>query len=220
MDILEQILNPILGPTKGYEMDVETRDVEPGDMLLVPALIERPGVQRLGPCRGHLREQDRLTVTLLAMDGQRVRLKGWADDWVRIERAGRAPRQQGPRGSPTVPRPAILNSPTQRKEPLMEHEDYNGWRNRETWALVLHINNDQGLQAWATSPKLVAEHGTTAFNRVGEQIVDGFQEMVEEAVEEGSEQARWAVMVLRDVGSFWRIDWAEVGESFIEAIDA
>ena len=94
MDILEQILNPILGPAKGYEMDVEARDVEPGDMLLVPVLIERPeAFSGWGRVVATLREQDRLTVTLLAMDGQRVRLKGWADDLVRIERAGRAPRQ-------------------------------------------------------------------------------------------------------------------------------
>jgi hypothetical protein len=104
----------------------------------------------------------------------------------------------------------------------MEHEDYNGWRNRETWACVLHINNDQGLQEWALelTEQLVAEHGTTAFNRIGERIVDGFEEILAEAVEEGSEQARWAFTVLGDVGSFWRIDWAEVGESFLEAIDA
>lgn len=94
MDILEQILNPILGPAKGYEMDVEARDVEPGDMLLVPVLIERPeAFSGWGRVVATLREQDRLTVTLLSMDGQRVRLKGWADDLVRIERAGRSPRQ-------------------------------------------------------------------------------------------------------------------------------
>ena len=102
----------------------------------------------------------------------------------------------------------------------MEHEDYNGWRNRETWACVLHINNDEGLQAWAhdLTAELVAEHGTTAFNRVGERIVDGFEEIIHEMLDE--ENFEFAIMILRDVGSFWRIDWAEVGESFIEAIDA
>ena len=94
MDILEQILNPIPGPAKGHEMDVEARDVEPGDMLLVPVLIERPeAFSGWGRVVATLREQDRLTVTLLSMDGQRVRLKGWADDMVRIERNGpRRPR--------------------------------------------------------------------------------------------------------------------------------
>ena len=92
MDILEQILNPIPGPVKGCEMDVEARDIEPGDMLLVPVLIERPeAFSGWGRVVATLREQDRLTVTLLSMEGQRVRLKGWADDLVRIERNG--PRQ-------------------------------------------------------------------------------------------------------------------------------
>ena len=94
MDILEQILNPILGPAKGYAMDVEARDIEPHDMLLVPVLIERPeAFSGWGRVVDTLREQDRLTVTLISMDGQRVCLKGWATDWVRIERAGRSPRQ-------------------------------------------------------------------------------------------------------------------------------
>lgn len=102
----------------------------------------------------------------------------------------------------------------------MEHEDYNGWRNRETWACVLHINNDQSIQEWALglTEQLIGYHSAARTTLIGERIVDTFQEMVEEAVEEGSEQARWAVMVLRDVGSFWRIDPVEVGESFVEAV--
>jgi hypothetical protein len=89
MDILEQILNPIPGPAKGCEMDVEARDIEPGDMLLVPVLIERPeAFSGWGRVVATLREQDRVAVTLLSLEGQRVRLKGWADDMVRIERNG------------------------------------------------------------------------------------------------------------------------------------
>jgi hypothetical protein len=29
-------------------------------------------------------------------------------------------------------------------------EEYNGWTNRETWGLALHIDNDQGLQEQAS----------------------------------------------------------------------
>ena len=103
---------------------------------------------------------------------------------------------------------------------VIEAEEYNGWPNRETWALVLHINNDEGLQDWAhdLTAELVAEYGTTAFNRVGERIVDGFQDLLGEMM--GEEMFEFAIMVMSDVGSFWRIDWAAVGESFIEAIDA
>jgi hypothetical protein len=103
----------------------------------------------------------------------------------------------------------------------MTDETYNGWPNRETWALVLHINNDPSLHEWALelTELLVTAHGPTAFNRIGERIVDGFEDILAEAVEVGgSEQARWAFTVLGDVGSFWRIDWAAVGESFVEAV--
>ena len=106
---------------------------------------------------------------------------------------------------------------------VIEAEEYNGWPNRETWALVLHINNVRGLQDWAhdLTAELVAEYGTTAFNRVGERIVDGLEEIVHDGLLNGSPvEAEHGLMILRDVGSFWRIDWAEVGESMIEAIDA
>ena len=102
MDILEQILNPIPGPAKGCEMD-GPRDTEPGDMILVPVLIERPeAFSGWGRVVATLREQDRLTVTLISLEGQRVRLKGWADDMVRIERNGPAVPSKGA-GAPHRP---------------------------------------------------------------------------------------------------------------------
>lgn len=102
----------------------------------------------------------------------------------------------------------------------MTDETYNGWTNRETWALVLHINNDQGLQEWALelTEQLVDYHGPVAA-LIGERIVDGFEELVHEMLLNGSPvAAENALMILRDVGSFWRMDPIEIGESFIEAV--
>jgi len=99
----------------------------------------------------------------------------------------------------------------------MEHEDYNGWRNRETWACALHINNDESLQEWALqlTRELVDSHGPTA-PLIGERIVNGFEEIIGEMLSE--EMFEFAIMVMSDVGSFWRIDPIEVGESFLEAV--
>jgi len=99
----------------------------------------------------------------------------------------------------------------------MEHEDYNGWRNRETWACALHINNDESLQEWALqlTRELVDSHGPKA-PLIGERIVDGFEDIVGEML--GEETFEFAIMVMSDVGSFWRIDPVEIGESFIEAV--
>ena len=101
----------------------------------------------------------------------------------------------------------------------MEHEDYNGWRNRETWACALHINNDESLQEWALelTKQLVAYHGPKA-PLIGERIVGGFEETIGEML--GEETFEFAIMVMSDVGSFWRIDPVEIGEAFIEAIGA
>lgn len=102
----------------------------------------------------------------------------------------------------------------------MEHEDYNGWRNRETWACVLHINNEQSLADWAhgLTRELIGYHGPAAA-LIGERIVDGFEELVHEGLLNGSPtEAEHGLMILRDVGSFWRIDPIEVGESFLEAV--
>ena len=103
----------------------------------------------------------------------------------------------------------------------MTDDTFNGWSSRETWAFVLHIDNDQGLQEWARelTEELVECHGTTAFNLVGERIVAGVEYLVHEMLLEGSPlAAESALMILRDVGSFWRIDLSEVGEAMIEAV--
>ena len=82
----------------------------------------------------------------------------------------------------------------------------------------LHINNDEGLQAWALNltEELVEEYGPTSFNRIGDRIVDGFEDIVGEMLSE--ETFEFAIMVMSDVGSFWRIDPVEIGEAFIDAV--
>ena len=89
-------------------------------------------------------------------------------------------------------------------------DEYNGWANRETWALVLHLSNDEGLYNWASE---IARQESGTF-RAGERIVweveYGLPDMFD------GEWPEWYRMLLSDVGSFWRIDVAEVGEAFLE----
>lgn len=113
-------------------------------------------------------------------------------------------------------------------------KSYNGWANRETWAVALHINNDQGWQESVHEavrnavegllqdpPPWVVDHTGTA-SRQAQNVAAG--EAVRENVEgwidyletrdtpEASGDMRG---ILGDIGSLWRVDWTELGEAFL-----
>jgi hypothetical protein len=89
-------------------------------------------------------------------------------------------------------------------------EEYNGWTNRETWATVLHLNNEQGLyetvRDWAVSNW--EEDESEAVTVLSESIEDFVTELVE---------SDWdGVKFMRsDIGSLYRVNWREIAESFI-----
>jgi hypothetical protein len=117
--------------------------------------------------------------------------------------------------------------------PTESHSDsYNGWANRETWAVALHINNDQGWQesvreavrntvdgiqqdppAWLDPAELT---DTFYANRAGDAIRENVEEALRFLVESAGEGDSYAHGVRDDIGSLWRVDWAELGASFLE----
>ena len=93
-------------------------------------------------------------------------------------------------------------------------EEYNGWANRETWATVMHLSNDDGLQDMCR--ELVEGKGKWSGGDAIEAWVTG---EVDELLH-GSNvcgDGNWVAMLISDVGSFWRVDWQAVAESFIES---
>ena len=82
-------------------------------------------------------------------------------------------------------------------------DNYNGWANRETWALMLWIENDQGLSEWARE---IAPGGETAVKEWVETLLT--PHLYRE--EFGSEMSEELSMMASDVGSLWRIDWDEI----------
>ena len=95
-------------------------------------------------------------------------------------------------------------------------DTFNGWSNRETWAVALHINNDQSWQ-------------TTVLTAIAEALdsnpeLDAFEAgevaryVVEDVLEALGRHATYAAfrLVRDDLGSLWRVDWHELGGSFLD----
>lgn len=76
---------------------------------------------------------------------------------------------------------------------IMSNDGYNGWKNRETWNVILWLNNDEGLYNlmrehtdYASLVETLRELGTTetpdrvAYNDSGLDV-DALDEMIAEA---------------------------------------
>lgn len=93
------------------------------------------------------------------------------------------------------------------KEAGKEESGYNGWTNYETWALYTHITNDNSLQIWWTD---LAKEAKT------HEVMDALKEWVtgwEDDLYEGHPLPDYANLMLKDLGSTWRINYHEVAEA-------
>lgn len=98
-------------------------------------------------------------------------------------------------------------------------EGYQGWANRETWAFMLHVNNDQGLhesfretaaRAHAINPDRVQD----AVKDLAETYFtpDGYYDVFGDVIQNNSP----CYMAMQEIGSMWRVDWAEVTAALLE----
>lgn len=96
----------------------------------------------------------------------------------------------------------------------MSDETYNGWPNRETWALMLHLWNDAGLLSWAEEFARDHVEGSGAVRpyALGEDIIEAIEVLWEEF-----EGAEWVRLMRSDVGSVWRINCYSVGWNLLDA---
>jgi hypothetical protein len=105
-------------------------------------------------------------------------------------------------------------------------DTYNGWVNRETWATALHLSNDHDLYTIVT--RLVteadddcrewyADHDTPMppiadTNAAADRLQEWVSDMV--TIYHEGQRSQLIRCLIEDVGSFWRIDWQAVADSF------
>lgn len=126
----------------------------------------------------------------------------------------------------------------------MTDDRYNGWTNRETWAVALWINNEQGWQESVHElvRELLDQHEREQYDGctdcrqgdhsqdctsdldavrpisrsfVGEQIRENVEETLDMLAESDLDVYR---NVRDDFGSLWRVDWYDIAENFIVAV--
>jgi hypothetical protein len=114
-------------------------------------------------------------------------------------------------------------------------DTYNGYTNRETWALNLVLNNDQGLQEmtaervadalanytpWDWQTLNALDDQRAQYDAAGRANVagDAVKELWEELTDPNEELMPLVAIIslLDEVGSAWRVDWYEIGQSWID----
>ncbi len=87
----------------------------------------------------------------------------------------------------------------------MTDDTYQGWVNRETWAVALHLNNDESLYNIARALAKRDDYG------------EGIQEFVEGWVYDLiNDHSPDAYNIVTDLGSLWRVDWEAVRAAFVD----
>lgn len=92
---------------------------------------------------------------------------------------------------------------------MTESERYNGWTNRETWALYLWLSNEEPTYNWMRDlarrylPEEESELGVQEEDKIKDVIEDWYNDLLEM----GGDNAR---NIASDIGSLWRVDWEEI----------
>jgi hypothetical protein len=95
-------------------------------------------------------------------------------------------------------------------------EEYNGWKNRETWATALWLDNEQGTQELMQEMAQQHEFAGTLADSV-EDFVTELLDM-ESVLSAPPAQRKELISMASDIGSLYRVDWYEIAEHYLSGI--
>lgn len=90
-------------------------------------------------------------------------------------------------------------------------EEYNGWSNRETWAVNLWVTNDQGFNDYVNEAMKGAYDGEGENYRLDEV----YRDAVESILDYDGAPSRDVAIMKDDIGSMWRVNWRELANTWV-----
>jgi hypothetical protein len=117
-------------------------------------------------------------------------------------------------------------------DPVTNPDEYNGWTNRETWAANLWLTNTPELyDATLAAVRSARLEGAETREAYGLEIDEftgsstfadamaggGLEEIAELLLDDPRNGT--PEMMLRDIGSLWRVDWGELFTGLLEHLD-
>lgn len=97
-------------------------------------------------------------------------------------------------------------------------EEYNGWTNRETWAVNLWIDNERGLY------DLVQDYAKTSLEEHQESgasncLAESIENLFDEIFEDVENMTNAGLNMLKDIGSLYRVNWKEIAGNIITELE-
>jgi len=95
---------------------------------------------------------------------------------------------------------------------------YQGWTNRETWAVKLHWDNNHGDYDFFTGE-------AKRFKKAGKKVYE-FADFLKQKAEEvyytvlnEGNATKEGYLFVSDVGSLWRVNWDEIAKAYFEDLE-
>ena len=101
--------------------------------------------------------------------------------------------------------------------------NFNGWKNRETWAVNLWIENDQGLyiEAQNLAKQALRNDQLNAERTLADMLKEWLENLLDfraYRAEYGSEMPEALQIMRDDIGSLYRVEWWEIASEWIKEI--